>query len=42
MECLQGLFGTESTVNYFQILDTMEAINQLKLHYFINLKILIT
>ena len=37
MDCLRGPKGTESTVHYFSILDTYEAINLFKLHLFIDL-----
>ena len=40
MACLRGPEGTESTVHYFPILDTYEAINLFKLHLFFNLSFL--
>ena len=35
MDCLRGPEGTESTVHYYPIVDTYEAINLFKLHPFV-------
>ena len=37
MDCLRGPKGTESTVHYFPISDTYEAINLFKLQLFLDL-----